>query len=366
MKNMTCFSSNVIEQFENNYDNMVKFNEVLLSASRRDYSEYSKDECDKIIRTQFDKILGINFKEATAMKRRQAWREHSKEIASLIEDVIVERMNSGWNEANARFMEYVDDKNIAYGDKNEFYVEDTSLLEVSKFAGNHHDIIRQAVKPGKSFSVETSWYVIKVYGDYEMFQTGKIDFAKMVDKMNRSIEQYRYAALYTAFMGLDEQVPTELKLDVTLSSTTVSQVVDTIEAVKAASGRDVVLVGSRTAIQKLQGTVSYDIYSESMKDEKHSKGILAVWEGYDCLALDRVNKTGTLESVFSAEDAKKIFIMPVDPDNKPIKRVNEGDVIYNEVGMDGSTMDMTGTVDIRYQEGIAVVVSTKFGLIVAN
>lgn len=74
------------------------------------------------------------------MKRRQAWRDHNKEIATLIEDVIADKMNSGWNTANARFMEYVDERNIAEGDANEFFVEDNSLLTVSKFAGNHHDI----------------------------------------------------------------------------------------------------------------------------------------------------------------------------------------------------------------------------------
>ena len=49
-------------------------------------------------------------------------------------------MNSGFNTSNARFMEYVEEVNIADGDANEFYVEDNSLLTVSRFANNHHDI----------------------------------------------------------------------------------------------------------------------------------------------------------------------------------------------------------------------------------
>ena len=140
MKSIKHFSNNVVAQFENNYDNMLKFNEVLLDASRNVYSEYTKEETDKIIRTQFDRIMGIDFKNASRMERRQAWRDHSKEIASLIEDVIVDKMNSGWNAANAKFMEFVEEINIANGDVNEFYVEDNSLLQVSKFAGNHHDV----------------------------------------------------------------------------------------------------------------------------------------------------------------------------------------------------------------------------------
>lgn len=365
MRDITCFSSNVVAKFDNNYDNMLQFNGVLLDASRNVYTNYTKEETDKIIRTQFEKILGIDFKNATPMKRRQAWRDHGKELASLIEDVMLDKMVSGWNAANARFMEYVEEVNIADGDVNEFYVEDNSLLQVSKFAGNHHDIVRQAIKPGKSFRIETSWYVIKVYADYEAFQLGKIDFPTMIDRMYKSIEEYRYSALYTAFMSADQSLPTDMKLETAIAESTKDAIIDQIEAVKAVTGKDVILVGTRTAIQKLQGTVNYNMFSDSMKDEKNQNGILGNWEGYECLALSRINKAGTRDSVFSEEDNKKIFILPVGGE-KFIKRVNEGDVIYTEAGMDGTTMDMTSTVDIRYKEGIGIVINELFGEIIAT
>lgn len=179
--------------------------------------------------------------------------------------------------------------------------------------------------------------------------------------MYRSIEQYRYAALYTAFMSMDQSLPTDMKLETAISEATKDAIVDHIEAVKAATGRDVILVGARTAIQKLQNIIPYAMFSSNMKDEKNNNGLLGVWEGYECLALDRVNKAGTREDVFSADDKKKIFIMPVDPDNKPIKRVNEGDVMYFETGMDGLKKDMTIDAEIAYQEGIAVVINELFG-----
>lgn len=143
MRDITCFSMNTVAKFDNNYDNMLEFNSLALDASHNVYSKYSKEETDVILRNQFDAIMNIDFKNATKMKRRQAWRDHGKEIASLIEDVMVDKMNSGWNEANARFMEFVEDRNLADGDMNEFYVEDNSLLTVSKFAGNHHDICKK-------------------------------------------------------------------------------------------------------------------------------------------------------------------------------------------------------------------------------
>lgn len=365
MKDITCFSTNVVANFDNNYDNMLKFNELLMDASHGTYTKYSKDETNTILRNQFNKIMNIDFKNATPMKRRQAWRGHGKEVASLIEDVILDRMNSGWTEANAKFMEFVEEVNLADGDVNEFYVEDNSLLVVSKFAGNHHNVVRQAIKPGKSFRVETSWYVVKIYVDFELFMLGKIDISEMVDRMYRSIEQYRYSALYTAFMSADQSLPTDMKLETAISETTKDAIIEQIEAVKATTGKDVILVGTRTAIQKLQNTINYNMFSGNMKDEKNQNGILGHWEGYECLALSRVNKVGTRDSIFTEEDNKKIFIMPVGIEPF-IKRVNEGDVMYTEAGMDGTTMDMTATVDIRYKEGIGIVINELFGEIIAT
>lgn len=361
MKDITCFSAHTLAQFDNNYDNMLAFESVMMDASRGVYTQYSKEDTQSILRNQFDKILGINFKTATRMQRRQAWREHNKEIASLIEDVVVDRMNTGWTSANARFMQFVEEINIAEGDANEFYVDDTSLLTVSKFAGNHHDVVRQAVKPGKAFSIETSAYVVKVYTDFVLFQTGKVDFAALVDKMYSSIEQNRYAALFSAFMSMDTLLPTDMILETTVSESTIDAIVDHIEAVKAVSGEDVILVGARPAIQKLQNSVSYNMFSNDMKNEKNQKGILGYWEGYECLALDRVNVAGTRDNVFSADDQKKIYIMPVSMERPPIKRVNEGDVAYYETGMDGTKKDMTVDAELVYWEGIGVVLSEMFG-----
>lgn len=367
MRDIACFTSNVLANFDNKYDNIVEFGDLALDASRRVYSKYSKDETQSIIRKQGNKILGIDFKKATPMQRRQAWRAHGKEVWSVIENVVLDRMTGGFTESNSKFMDFVEDVNIADGDVNEFYVNDSSLLIVSKFAGNHHDIVRQKVEPGKGFQVDTSWYVVKTYNDYEAFQTGKIDFADMVDRMYKSITQYRTAGLFTAFMGLDANLPTDLKYDTPITEATKDNIIDFIEGVKAISNKDVILVGSRIAIQKLQGTINYNMFSDSMKDERNQKGILGYWEGYESLALDRVNIPGTRTSAFTPEDNKKIFVLPVDPDFKPIKRVNEGDVIYTEHGLDGNgNIDMTASADIRYQEGIGIVTVPDFGVIVAS
>lgn len=193
---------------------------------------------------------------------------------------------------------------------------------------------------------------------------GKVDFAGMVDLMYKSIAQYRYSALYTAFMSMDTFLPSDMKLQTPISENTRDLIIEQVEAVKAATGKDVILVGTRIALQKLQNTVNYTMWSGEMKQERHEKGLLGLWEGYDCLALERVNKVGTRDSIFTADDNKKIFILPVDPEFKPIVRVNEGDVEYFERGFGGDMQDRTAEASIWYKEGVGVIINELFGEIV--
>lgn len=209
-----------------------------------------------------------------------------------------------------------------------------------------------------AFTIDTSAYVIKVYADFREMQLGKIDFATMVDRMYKSIEANRTDALYTAFMAADESLPTDMILETAVTETTKDSIIEHAELVKSVTGKDVMFVGSRVAIQKLQNTVAYNMFSNEMKNERNKVGILANWEGYECLPLSRVNKAGTRQNVL---DNTKIYILPVDPEFKPIKRVNEGDVAYYETGMDGLKKDMTVDAEIAYWEGVGVVINQLFG-----
>ncbi len=140
MRLLKTFSANVMEKFEGKIENVIAFEDMMDQAANRDYSNYTREEMNDAIRKQFNAIMGIDYKTASRMERRQARRLHAPEIYSLVERVLVDRMTSGWNANNAFFMDYVEQINIADGDQNLFWVTDDSLLTVSKFAGNHHDV----------------------------------------------------------------------------------------------------------------------------------------------------------------------------------------------------------------------------------
>lgn len=358
MTKFMTFSDNIIKSFDSKEENYVAFNSLMTDAANGIYNNYSKEETQTIIRNQFDKILGIDSKTASPREFRQAWKLHGIELNALVENVLVDKMVSGWNEDNAFFEQYVERINTGAGDKNEFYVEDNSLLQVSKFAGSHHDIVRQALKPGKKFTIDTDWYAIKVYADYQMFMLGRTDFAALIDKMYEAVERYRRDAMYTAFMSIDESLPTDMILETAISEATKDAIIDHIELVKSVTGKDVLLVGARVAIGKLQSTVPYALYSNEMKNERYHEGGLGFWEGYNCFGIDRVNKLGTRTNIL---DNTKIYILPVDADFKPIKDVISGDLEFHQDTDTWARKDRTVEASIYYEEGIGVVVNQLFG-----
>lgn len=361
MGKLMTFSTRVQGLFENNAENLEAFQKLVMNASNGIYNEYSKEETNEILRTMFDKVMGIT-PEMNAMKRRQQYRLHDKEWFSIVEDVMVDKLVSGWGD-DPFFNQFVDTRNLALGDKNEFFVEENSLLQVSKFAGNHHDIVRTKVGFGKAFSVETSWYGIKVYNDYELFRAGKIDFAAQINKMYESIIKFRKDAIYAAFMSGHEALPTDLVVDITLSKETVDDVIALVEEVRACTGKDVCIIGTKVATQKLAKCVDYSIWSNDMKQTLHTTGELGLFEGIQLISIPRVNEINSRKEV---TDNTKLFIMPIDPENKFIKNVVEGDVIYTESGMNGERRDMTIDAEIMYKEGISVVINQLYGVINLN
>lgn len=145
MKNFMTFNAQLQNAFDNKEENAIAFATLAYNAANNIYEDYSKEDTQKMLRAQFDRILGIDWNRATPMERRQAWRDNGKACYTIIEDVIADKMVSGWGD-DPFFMQFVEDKNLALGDKNEFYVDENSIMTVSKFAGNHHDIRNYSIR----------------------------------------------------------------------------------------------------------------------------------------------------------------------------------------------------------------------------
>ena len=133
-----------------------EFSQLMIDAAKGAVQQYSKEEADQVIREKMFEILGIDEKSSRKEIRR-AIDKHKTEVFEVIEETIENMLVSGWGQ-NPFFNEFVEVRNLADGDTNQFYTPVDTILTVSELSGNHHDMIRQKLGMGSTFSVKTSWY----------------------------------------------------------------------------------------------------------------------------------------------------------------------------------------------------------------
>lgn len=159
MKHLMTFGATVQSAFDGDNDSFIHFSELLVDAARGEVKEVSAKEANKKIVEKFRAALGIEPTDRPQAVKR-AIRANKDLVFTLIEETIEEMIIAGWM-TNPFFDQFVETKNLALGDENDFYVEDDSILSVSKVSGNHHNMIRQRLGAGRHFSVAGEWYGIK-------------------------------------------------------------------------------------------------------------------------------------------------------------------------------------------------------------
>ena len=132
------FDLNIKNAFDNDEENYMSFNKLMLDAAQGNLDGVTPRQANDKIVEMFRNVIGVDEK-STKAEVRKAIRRNQVAVFEIIEEVINDMLVSGW-EQNPFFREYVDVRNLALGDTNEFYVPDNSVLSVMKVSGNNHDI----------------------------------------------------------------------------------------------------------------------------------------------------------------------------------------------------------------------------------
>ena len=364
MAKLMNFDAHVREVFENDETKFASFSKLMIDTAFGNFEEgiNAKEANEKIV-SMFKQAIGIDEK-STKAEIRKAIRRNQQVLFDLIEEVVPNLLQTGWQD-NPFFNEFVETKNIDIGDMNVFYTEDETLLTVSKVSGNHWDIDRQRLGKGASFSVETSWYGIAVYSEYERLLTGAEDFATFVTKLYEAVDRYVNESIYQAMLSASAQLPggaTGSGQWVKTGALTAAEkdtFMQLIEDVQMATGMEVVIMGTKTALSKLEGMQNIDWVSEDMKVQRNTTGRIGYFEGIRLVELKqgfRLNDTSN-----RLVDDKQLFIMPVG-DNRFIKVVNEGQPEMRQVNDNTTNQDMTYDYRYMFKMGVAVMVNLLFGV----
>lgn len=358
MNKFMSFDAKIQEVFDNSVDNYVAFNKLMLDTYNDTLDGISAKDANAKIVEIFRKALGCD-ENSTKAEVRKAIRRNQIQIFEILEEVIPDVLVSGW-QSNPFFMDYVDVRNLALGDKNDFYIDDDSVLTVMKVSGNHHDLMRQRYGAGKNFSLTTEWYGVKIYAEFERMVTNVDKFTTFIGKISEAFDRYIYQALYESLMATGATLGAQWYKSSAINDATAETLRTLCMDVSMATNKEVVIMGTRTALASVTALTNVDWASSEMKNEKYTTGRLGYWEGIRLVELPQMfAKNDTTNYII---DNTKLFIMPVNAENKFLKLIYEGDNQVYQVQDAGTNMDMTYTYEYQTKLGIGVVTNMKWGM----
>lgn len=190
---------------------------------------------------------------------------------------------------------------------------------------------------------------------------GRIDWATFVQKIYEAYDKMVNDMVYSAVMAAGDKVLPSSQFSKTgaLSTATKDQFMTLIEDVQAANGTEVVIMGTKSALSKLNALEDVNWISNDMKEERHTTGRLGIFEGVRLVEIPQ--RFANNDTSTKLVDNTKLLIMPV-ADNRFIKIYNEGDAQIKEVSDGTTNMDMTIEYEYQIKMGVATVINRKFGM----
>jgi hypothetical protein len=301
-------------------------------------------------------------KEVHKALRNTAKREAMFEILSeTIEDTVV----TGW-EATPFFQQFVEVRNYNLGQENKFYIPDKTEFIVSKVSGSNHDMIRQRLGAGSELSVSTAYYGAKFYAESARYLMGLEDWTTLINKLTKAYTLRINTMLNEAVMGAAASLPNPTQWNKTgaLDTTNKANFQQLIDDVATGTGTAPIIMGTKTALRKLNGigSIVYTGTSEHASDDAlndiYNTGLLASFEGVQMAEIpQRFAPNDTTKTLIANN---KILVMPSTID-KFVKMYYEGDSQLAQV-MDANTLqDATYEYEVQMKFGIAVLTNVRFG-----
>ena len=355
------FAATTQAAFDNDESAYMNFSQLLADYNRGVFqSGITKADADEMIKEKFRLIMGI---DETASKKdiRRAINRHKNEIFEVIEDTVDNMLTSGWTD-NEFFRDFVEIKNIALGDGNEFETLDKTVLTVGKLSGDHWDIDRQRLGIGETFRIPTSWVGLGVYEEFERVMTGRADWSRLVNAIYEAMDAYVDELVYNAVMSAGSQVlpgSNQFYKTAALDAAAHDAFVTMVEDVQAANrGAEVIIMGTKTALSKLKNLADVNWIAKEDRTDHRNLGHVGIFEGTRVVEIPQVFAKNDTTTKLVNDNV--LLIMPV-ADNKFVKLVYEGDAMIKEVTDNTVNQDMTYEVKYLTKLGVATIIGRYFG-----
>lgn len=98
-----------------------------------------KAEANDTLRNYCFEYLGLNKNSTDKQIKRALESEKGQKFFEVTEEIIEQEIQHGFEE-NEFFNDFVEKRNIADGDRTDFWTDEDVILNVAKVSGDHHDL----------------------------------------------------------------------------------------------------------------------------------------------------------------------------------------------------------------------------------
>ena len=317
---------NVFSTMETNYEE-VKNLMFDLAMGNEIYDEESgrvvpKAEAESKLRSICQKVFGVTA-DSSKRELKRAYREHGREFFDIIEEVVDVVISHGFKD-NEFFNNFVDYRNIALGDAYEFYSEKDVILSIAKMGVSHHDTILQRLGKGQATTIPYQRYGAAVGADINMYMIGREDWATLCNAIAKAftvqIQQEIYAQLISAASAIPASVKAGFVGTGTLSAATKDNFDTVIENVQIANESPVVILGTKTALKKLNALSDVNWRAQSLKEDVSHSGRMGDYEGTTLMEIPQ--RFTNYDNLTKMIDSTKLWILPANQTDKFIKMVD--------------------------------------------
>lgn len=318
-----------------------------------------RSEANDVLRNYFTTELGLNEKSTDRDIKRAITSPEGRKFFQVTEEILDKEVTTGWAD-NEFFNDFVEIKSIIDGDRNDFVTHEDIILTVAKVAGDQHSLTMQNLNEDTTFSVPVSNYGMKIGGDIRMFLLGRKDWNALINAIAKAFKKMVMDEIYTEFMAAASKIPPTAQFNKTgtLSSATKDTFDTLIEDVETANnGASVTIMGTRTALSKIQGLIDVQWIADSQKEAVADSGLLGYYQGVPLIQIPQ--RFANNNTAVKLIDNTKLFIFP-NVDLKPVKFYDGSET---EVNVDGiaTTQDDFKSLEVQRKMGVATVITKYFG-----
>lgn len=307
---------------------------------------YSKEQGLEAMRNALIEING-----GTTLGYKQMRDGAHNGLFALIEEIIPRTVVEGL-QGDEMFTSLVDFRNVAEGDEPTFVVEDVNWYDVSTVAPGVRGLRRQRLGGASTKTIHTEMHGVRIYEPLRRLLAGRVDFNEFINRVGESYRQKVLNDIYTCWAGLTSDDLDGTAFFPAAGSYDEGTVLDVIQHVEAASGKQAIIMGTMKALRNLAPSIQGLEY----KSDMYNMGYAGKFFGTPVIKTPQRHKIGTHDFIFP-DDTLHIIAT----DSKPIKMVYEGNSIIKLTdALDNA--DMTQEYEFYDMYGMGVVTSCNDGI----